>query len=229
MTYEGYKSISSKQLVGKPYLVFSRKKVVIFVDGCFWHGCEAPAASRLNKIAGNRKRDRQVTTTLENEVWTVLRIPEHDVRKKALLKRTADRLARQLLAVKLTAIDLFAGGGGLTVGLKQAGFRVVFTVEREEHAAATYKVNYPDVCLLRRDAAEVSGADLGERINLLVDCPPCQGFTKLNRRLGDDPRNELIFQMFRMAKKVRPKAIMMENVPGLTTKGKAGYERLKKC
>lgn len=164
-----------------------------------------------------------------------MRIPEHDIRKKALLKRTADRLARQLLGVKktvmkkivrLTATNLFAGYSGLTIGLKQAGFRAVSAVEKEEHAAATYKVNHLEVCLLRRDAAKVSGSDFGGRINLLTGCPPCQGFTNLNERLGDDPRNELIFQMFHMAKEVRSKAIMMENLPGLT-KGKAGYKHLK--
>ncbi len=130
--------------------------------------------------------------------------------------------------VGLTAIDLFAGGGGWTEGLKQAGFRVVFAVEKEEHAAATYRSNHPEVCLLRRDAVKVSGADLDGKIDLLAGCPPCQGFTKLNRRLGDDPRNELIFQMFRIAKEARPKAIMMENVSGLATKGKDNYERLKR-
>lgn len=244
LTYEGYKSISGKRLVGKPDLVFSRERIVVFVDGCFWHGCltcgksvEQSGKFWVNKIAGNRKRDRQVTTALESDGWTVLRIPEHDVRKKALLKRTVDRLASQLLAVKktmkkrmakLTAVDLFAGGGGLTEGLKRAGFHIVAAVESDDHAAATYKVNHPEVCLLRRDAVEVSGSDLGWKIDLLAGCPPCQGFTRLNRRLGDDPRNKLIFQMFRIAREMRPKAIMMENVPGLTTKGKDDYEQLKR-
>ncbi len=132
----------------------------------------------------------------------------------------------------LTAIDLFAGGGGLTVGLKRAGFEVVSAVEREKHACATYRANHSEVRLLEQDITEVSGDDLlnltgHEVIDLLAGCPPCQGYTSLNKEGDDDPRNKLIFEMSRLAAEIMPRAIMMENVPGLTTKGKDLYEELK--
>ncbi|MXY51731.1 MAG: DNA cytosine methyltransferase [Gammaproteobacteria bacterium] len=135
--------------------------------------------------------------------------------------------------MKLTAIDLFAGGGGLTVGLKEAGFHVVAAVEVEQHAYSVYKANFPKVRCLKQDIQTVSGEDLladtgVKDIDLLAGCPPCQGFTSLTAKYRkDDPRNELIFQMSRLAEELKPKAIMMENVPGLMKKGAALYGQLK--
>ena len=133
-----------------------------------------------------------------------------------------------------TAIDIFAGAGGLTVGLKRAGFRVVAAVELESHSFATYKANHPEVKCLRQDIATVSGTALQElagmdRIDLLVGCPPCQGFTSLTVKYKDkeDPRNALVLEMARLTEAMRPRAIMMENVPGLTQKGGLLYNRLR--
>lgn len=134
----------------------------------------------------------------------------------------------------LTAIDVFAGAGGLTVGLKRAGFRVVAAVELESNACATYEANHPEVRCLKRDIAAVSGSDLLEesgtkQIDLLAGCPPCQGFTSLTTKYKEreDPRNELVLEMARLTEETMPRAIMMENVPGLTQKGKGLYEQLK--
>lgn len=105
-----------------------------------------------------------------------------------------------------TAIDIFAGAGGLTVGLKRAGFRVAAAVEREAHAFATYKANHPEVKCLKQDIATVSSGALlqfagAERIDLLAGCPPCQGFTSLTAKYKhkEDPRNALILEMARLA------------------------------
>ena len=132
----------------------------------------------------------------------------------------------------LSAIDVFAGGGGLTVGLQRAGFNVVAAVEIEQHAYATYKANHPKVRCLKQDVQTVSGADLldaagVEQIDLLAGCPPCQGFTSLTAKYRrEDPRNELIFEMSRLAEEIQPRAIMMENVPGLMHKGADRYASL---
>ena len=105
LTHDGYRSVSGEKLIGKPDLVFPRKRVVIFVDGCFWHGCpscgKAPEQSGefwAEKIATNRRRDERVTATLENEDWTVLRIPEHDLRTKPALAETVERVSALLNA-----------------------------------------------------------------------------------------------------------------------------------
>ena len=94
----------------------------------------------------------------------------------------------------LTAIDVFAGAGGLTVGLKRAGFRVVAAVELEPHSFATYKANHPEVKCLKQDIATVSGAALLElagtdRVDLLAGCPPCQGFTSLTGKVQGQGRS----------------------------------------
>ena len=135
--------------------------------------------------------------------------------------------------MKLTAIDLFAGGGGLTVGLSRTGFRVVAAVEIEQQAYSVYRANFPKVQCLKQDIRTVSGEDLlagtgVKDIDLLAGCPPCQGFTSLTAKYGkEDPRNQLIFQMSRLAGELKPKAIMMENVPGLMKKGAPLYMKLK--
>ena len=98
--------------------------------------------------------------------------------------------------MRLTAIDLFAGGGGLTVGLKRAGFRVKAAVEMETHACATYRANHPEVRLLERDITEVSGEEILDiagpgGVDLLAGCPPCQGYTSLNKYGNNDPSQQV--------------------------------------
>lgn len=134
----------------------------------------------------------------------------------------------------LRAIDIFAGGGGLTVGLKRAGFTVVASIECEEHAYMTYRANHPEVLALKKDVTTVLGKNLlnsigAKRIDLLAGCPPCQGFTSLTAKYRrDDHRNTLIFEMSRLAREMRPSAIMIENVPGLANKGGSLYKELKR-
>ncbi len=136
--------------------------------------------------------------------------------------------------MSLKAIDVYAGGGGLTVGLKRAGFDVVAAIEIEENAYATYRANHPEVHALKQDVTTVSGNDLlkltGQKsIDLLAGCPPCQGFTSLTTKYRrDDHRNSLIFEMSRLALEIQPRAIMMENVPGLAKKGNVLYRELKR-
>ena len=99
-TYQGYKSRTGRKLPGSPDLVFSRQKLALFVDGCFWHGCsecnKSPQVSGqfwADKITANRNRDERVTVELQKSGWTVLRIPEHDLRTKASQEETAERVA----------------------------------------------------------------------------------------------------------------------------------------
>jgi DNA (cytosine-5)-methyltransferase 1 len=125
-----------------------------------------------------------------------------------------------------TAVDLFAGGGGLTVGLKEAGFRVVGAIEIEKAAYDTYVTNHPEVTAFLQDIRELKGRDLKAlapdgKIDLVSGCPPCQGFTSLTSKYKKrDARNALIREMIRLIKEIVPKAVMMENVPGLAVRGK---------
>src|SRR5229473_2457618 len=126
---------------------------------------------------------------------------------------------------KLRVIDLFAGCGGLTQGLEEAGFRVVGAVELHQLAAEAYKLNHPDVRLWRRDIRRVSVTEVRKklrlprgRLELLAGCPPCQGFSNIRTRNGrrrvKDKRNNLVREFVRFVRGLAPKAVMFENVPG---------------
>ena len=126
-----------------------------------------------------------------------------------------------------TAIDLFAGCGGLSQGLKEASFRVVAAVELDLKARATYALNHADVPLVGADIRKVSAAQIFRetglkrgQLDLLAGCPPCQGFSTLRAKNGQaiaaDSRNDLIDEFSRLALALRPKLVMMENVPALS-------------
>ena len=130
-----------------------------------------------------------------------------------------------------TAIEIFSGGGGLAVGLREAGFNTVAAVEVEPHAAATFKANHPTVQVFRQDVRTVTGAMLapltGGKVDVLAACPPCQGFSSLTSKWRkEDERNSLVSEVGRLADELRPKAIMMENVPGLAKKGRSLFDAL---
>jgi DNA (cytosine-5)-methyltransferase 1 len=135
------------------------------------------------------------------------------------------------------AIDLFCGAGGLTLGLKQAGFEVLAAVEIEPIAAETYGLNHPEVHLIQNDIRRIDIKRLKKHLklkkgdlDLLAGCPPCQGFSSLrtnNKSVSVyDKRNDLLFEFLRFVKELLPKAIMMENVPALA-KGKRVLVLLK--
>jgi DNA (cytosine-5)-methyltransferase 1 len=125
-----------------------------------------------------------------------------------------------------TAIDLFCGAGGLTCGLKQAGFSVLAGIELQEIAAETYRKNHDSTLLLESDICNLSPLDVMKllklnpgQLSLLAGCPPCQGFSSLRTRNKassiDDKRNDLIFEFIRWVRVFMPKCIMIENVPAL--------------
>jgi DNA (cytosine-5)-methyltransferase 1 len=130
---------------------------------------------------------------------------------------------------KPRAIDLFSGCGGLTLGLKQAGFRVIGAIENSELAVKTYKANHKRVRVWPKSIRKVSVAEVRRKLDLkpgeldlLAGCPPCQGFSTIttlngNRKRSTDDRNDLIFEFMRFVRGLRPKAIMLENVPRLAT------------
>ena len=90
---------------------------------------------------------------------------------------------------KPRAIDLFSGCGGLTLGLKQTGFRVAGAVECHELAVKTYNANHPGIRVWASDIRKVSLADVKRKLMLkagkldvLAGCPPCQGFSTITTR-----------------------------------------------
>ena len=143
--------------------------------------------------------------------------------------------------LKRTVIDLFAGAGGLSCGLGMAGFSPILANELVPAYGETYKVNHPNTNLMIGDIREVSNTQLkrtldskpGE-LDLLAGGPPCQGFS-INApiRTLDDDRNYLFKEFIRIAEFLLPKAILIENVPGIISLGKGTvveqiYKELKR-
>ncbi|MGI4815412.1 MAG: DNA cytosine methyltransferase [Janthinobacterium lividum] len=125
-----------------------------------------------------------------------------------------------------TAIDLFCGAGGLTVGLKKAGFHVLAGVENNPVAAETYRLNNRKSKIYQEDIRKLCpervmkdlGIECGS-LDLLAGCPPCQGFSTHRTRNQavsiKDERNDLIFEFIRYIEVMLPKTVMLENVPAL--------------
>lgn len=131
---------------------------------------------------------------------------------------------------KLCAIDLFSGCGGLSKGLEDAEINVSYAVELESRIAEVYKENHPKTVMINKDIRQITDAEfasLGKNVDLVAGCPPCQGFTRINRNNAkskfNDSRNTLILEYLRAIKIIRPKFIMMENVPEIVHFDKFDY------
>ncbi len=138
--------------------------------------------------------------------------------------------------MKPIVIDLFCGAGGMSEGLIQAGFHIIFSNEISKQAALTYKKRHEQLGLIQGkntwlevdDIKNISGDLIKEKIKKLEDFknknieiaaifggPPCQGFSRAGKQKIDDIRNFLFSEYLRVVKEVKPRYIVFENVPGI--------------
>jgi DNA (cytosine-5)-methyltransferase 1 len=120
-------------------------------------------------------------------------------------------------------ISTFAGCGGSILGYQAAGFKDLLAVEWEKDAVATLRMNFPDLLLHTGDIRELSAQALMDKagiqpgeLDLLDGSPPCQGFSTSGVREVTDERNQLYDEFARLLETLRPKAFVVENVPGMT-------------
>ncbi len=115
--------------------------------------------------------------------------------------------------MKFNSLDLFSGIGGLSLGLKEAGFDVLASIEIDEHAVKGYKLNHPDTVVYKQDIRKFDTQNIknllnGEPLHLLAGCPPCQGFSSIRRlnkkRSVRDERNQLVLEFLRFVKELKP-------------------------
>lgn len=126
----------------------------------------------------------------------------------------------------LRALSLFSGIGGLCEGVKLAGFNVVGAAELDKYSCESYRANFPEIPLYEGDVKNflVEGSEdfydqyekyVGGDVDLVFGGPPCQGFSQIGPRDQFDPRNELYLQVCRIAETLKPKVILIENVPNM--------------
>lgn len=129
---------------------------------------------------------------------------------------------------KRTALELFAGAGGLALGIENAGFDTIGLIEVDEDAAETLRQNRPNWRVIAEDIANISCLDLetyfgikkGE-LDLLSGGAPCQAFSYAGKRLGlEDARGTLFYHYAIFLQKLQPKMFLFENVRGLLTHDK---------
>lgn len=134
--------------------------------------------------------------------------------------------------IRYTVIDLFAGCGGLSLGLYQAGWNGLFAIEKNPNAFETLRYNlieeknhfdWPkwlpqtnlDIIEVNKIYSEQLMALRG-KVDLVAGGPPCQGFSMAGKRMEDDVRNQLVFSYIDFIRMVQPKLILFENVKGFT-------------
>lgn len=127
-----------------------------------------------------------------------------------------------MTVAKPTAVELFCGVGGMTLGFEQAKFDVLAAFDIEERNVATHQRNFPRTSCHVADLSKETGeslrktATLGDRaIDVVFGGPPCQGFSVGGTQDVDDERNLLVYEFWRLVRQLRPRYFVMENVRGL--------------
>lgn len=136
---------------------------------------------------------------------------------------------------KFTCVDLFSGAGGLSRGFLDAGYDVVLGVDFDDAALKTFKANHGSAEAMKLDLFDHSNIEkiikfLDEKnikLDVLVGGPPCQGFSIAGPRDMNDKRNSLYLAMVKLADRLKPQAVVLENVPGMIqTNGGIGAKRI---
>lgn len=120
-------------------------------------------------------------------------------------------------------IDVFSGCGGTSLGFKQAGFKIKAAIDWDDHSLRTFAANFPSAVIINKDVREIGKKELFELKNdkdsveqVLIGCAPCQPFSKVARDKDEsDYRKSLIAEFSRIVGILKPKAIFLENVPGM--------------
>ena len=124
---------------------------------------------------------------------------------------------------KFTVIDLFSGAGGLSKGFLDAGFEVLLGIDNDKAALSTFELNHDGAKALSLDLAdpktfqEIKRIIGDKNLDVIVAGPPCQGFSLSGPRNFDDERNKLYLAVIETVQIFKPKAFVIENVPGMAT------------
>lgn len=124
-------------------------------------------------------------------------------------------------AKNLNVVDLFCGAGGLSLGFEKAGYNIILGIDNDEKALETFELNHKNAKSICGDITHISYVNdikpiIGDTdVDVIIGGPPCQGMSLSGLRKFDDPRNKLYLSYIRLVDEIRPKAFVIENVPGL--------------
>jgi DNA (cytosine-5)-methyltransferase 1 len=124
-----------------------------------------------------------------------------------------------------TVLDLFSGAGGLALGFKRAGFETIAGIDNDAASLETFAWNFPNSRTICEDLSSVSSElalffkSLKGKVDVIVGGPPCQGFSIAGKRIIDDPRNSLYRHYIETVKVIKPRYVVIENVPTIRTMG----------
>lgn len=137
---------------------------------------------------------------------------------QAMLNSQWDEERDVIPARQFTSIELFAGGGGLALGMDKAGFHHILLNEFDKSACNTLRVNRPGWNVIEGDVRNVDFTPLRDKVDFLSGGFPCQAFSYAGKQGGfNDTRGTLFFELARAVQEIRPKVFMGENVKGLTS------------
>lgn len=119
---------------------------------------------------------------------------------------------------RFTSVELFAGGGGLALGMEKAGFNHILLNEFEKSACDTLRTNRPQWNIIEGDIRHIDFTPLKDKVDFLSGGFPCQAFSYAGKQGGfEDTRGTLFFELARAVKEIQPKVFMCENVKGLVS------------
>lgn len=159
-----------------------------------------------------------------------------DAFMRSLLKKNgASSKTTKNKKYQYTCLDLFCGCGGLSRGFMDAGFKCLLGVDFDSAALETFKANHGDAVAMKLDLFNHENISAitdflkkrGENVDVLIGGPPCQGFSIAGPRDRNDKRNSLYEAMVKLANVIKPRAVLLENVPGLLrVNGGIGAKRI---
>ena len=148
------------------------------------------------------------------DVMKLLDIPE----VKSMVESNWDTEMQTKPLRDFTSVELFAGAGGLALGMEKAGFKHVLLNELETKACKTLLLNRPDWNVVEGDVRNIDFTPLKGKVDFVSGGFPCQAFSYAGKGGGfSDTRGTLFFELARAVKEIQPKVFMGENVKGLTS------------
>ncbi len=176
--------------------------------------------STIHKWENNKKLVPNLNPTTGEKEYSSAQIMQFD-QAKAMFNSEWDKELKTTPIKKYNCIELFAGAGGLAIGLEKAGLHTKMLNEIDRHACATLKKNRPEWNVVEGDIADIDFSQYFGQIDVLSGGFPCQAFSYAGNKLGlEDTRGTLFYEFGRTLKECSPKVFIAENVKGLVSHDK---------